>query len=305
MRTLRYALIAIFAGLGGLCHAQIGADNLPPDTKWYVHADLKALRTASSAKPLYDWLDGEVFVEVHAELGIDLKEAEAITAFADSNLGTIVVVDGPIAEDTRDKLLALAAADATLNQFEYGGKSYYHASESGNHKTGNESLDDLQDSAWFTFDVKNKVIVTSDENQLKALLDSGGRLPGNHGRNGELFVLTADHNFVQAGALTNALDDDDDWDSNILRNTEQVALLVSGRDDLLAVEAQLVSREPQMAKSLGSIANGLLSLQALSSDLDPDLRNLLSNTRVEVKDKVLSVNLVIDAKQVVAMLNDQ
>jgi len=72
----------------------------------------------------------------------------------------------------------------------------------------------------------------------------------------------------------------------------------------VAVEAQLVSREPEMARSLGDIANGLLSLQTLNPELAPELRELLRGTRVKVDDKVLSVNLVLDANRIVAMLDD-
>jgi hypothetical protein len=227
-----------------------------------------------------------------------------VTAFADAELGTIIIVEGPIAQESREKLLALAAADASLDMLKHGEKTYYHVSESGAPRTGHGSLDDLQESAYFSFDLKDKVVVASAESQIKAMLDSGGRLPGNHGHRGALFVLTADRSFVQAGVRTGEIDDDDDWDSNILRNTEQFSILVSGQQDLLAVEAQLVSREPDMARSLGDIANGLLSLQTLNSDLDPELRELLRSTRVKVDDKVLSVNLVLDANRIVAMLED-
>lgn len=304
MQTLRLMLFAVLACSGSASLAELSADSLPPDTKWYLHADLAALRSAASGKPLYDWLDGEIFVEVHEEVGIDLnKEANAVTAFADAELGTIIIVEGPIAQETRDKLLALAAADASLDMLKHDGKTYYHVSESGASRTGHHTLDDLQESAYFTFDLKDKVIVASAESQIRAMLDSGGRLPGNHGHPGALFVLTADRSFVQAGVRTGELDEDDDWDSNILRNTEQLSILVSGQQKLLTIEAQLVSREPDMARSLGDIANGLLSLQMLSSDLDPELRELLRTTRVKVDDKVVSVNLVLDASRIVAMLS--
>ena len=305
MSALRLMLFALLACSCSASLAELSADSLPANTKWYLHADLEALRRADSGKPLYDWLDGEVFVEIHEEVGIDLnKEANAVTAFADAELGTIVIVEGPIAQETRDKLLALAAADASLDMLKHDGKTYYHVSETGAPRTGHGSLDDLQESAYFTFDLKDKVVVASAESQIKAMLESGGRLPGNHGHPGALFVLTADRSFVQAGVRTGELDEDDDWDSNILRNTEQLSILVSGQENLLAVEAQLVSREPDMARSLGDIANGLLSLQTLNSDLDPELRELLRSTRVKVEDKVLSVNLVLDANRIVAMLDE-
>jgi hypothetical protein len=141
---------------------------------------------------------------------------------------------------------------------------------------------------------------------MTALLDSDGRIAGNQSHPGALLVLTADRSFVQAGVRTAAFADEDDrgWDSNILRNTELVALLVSDSGGHIAVEAQLVSREPAMAQSLGGIINGLISLQALDQDMDPQILSLIQNTKIIVKDKILSINAVLDPEMIVDLLND-
>jgi hypothetical protein len=307
MLLLRFALFFAF-GFAGAANGQVAPASLPGDTVWYLHADLEELRDASSGKHIYKWLEEEVFTDIREDLGIDLgKEANSLTAFSDKGLGTVIVVDGAISKATSDKLLALAAADAKLDTLEHGGKTYYHADRKGARFHDNRSFDDLEKSAWFSFDVKNKLIVASDQNQMQALLESGGRIAGNQSHAGALLVLTADKSYVQAGARTAAfMDDDDDggWDSNILRNTELVALLVSDRNGLLAIEAQLVSYEPTMARSLGGIINGLISLQTLDPDLDPDILSLIQNTKVEVKDKVLSINAVINPEMVIGMLED-
>jgi hypothetical protein len=120
-----------------------------------------------------------------------------------------------------------------------------------------------------------------------------------------LFVLSADKSLVQAGLRTDELaDDDDGWDSNILRNTKQAALLIADSDGLIAIEAQLVSSEPGMAQSLGSIINGLIALQAFNDDLDPLLLSLIQNTKVEVNDSTLSINAVIDPALIIRILDD-
>jgi len=99
-------------------------------------------------------------------------------------------------------------------------------------------------------------------------------------------------------------DDDGDWESNILRNTEQAALLIADRSGQIAVEAQLQSKDPKMAQSIGSIVNGLISLQAFNSELDPALQSLIENTKVEVNENVLKINTVIDPGLVVSVLSD-
>ena len=310
MPSIRFTLFLLTFAFTGTANGQVTPAGLPGDTVWYLHADLDELRSTGSGKHIYKWLEDEVFTDIRDDLGIDLgEEANSLTAFSDESSGTVVVIDGPISKKTSDKLLALAAADAKLDTLQHDGKTYYHAERTGSRSHDERSFDDLEKSAWFSFDVKDKLIVASDQDRLLALLESSGRLAGNQSHPGSLLVLTADKNYLQAGARTAAFMDDDDhgdngWDSNILRNTELVALLVSDRNGLLAVEAQLVSHEPTMAESLGGIINGLISLQALNPDLDAEIKTLISNTRVEVKDKILSINAVIDPEMVVGMLED-
>lgn len=305
MPLYRLALLIAFA-LPATAAAQLTPATLPGDTVWYLHADLEELRNARSGKQVYQWLEKEVFPDIRDDLEIDLgKEARSLTAFSDASFGTVIVVDGEIADSTRDKLLALAASDSKLETLTHDGKTYYHAERNKGRSGNGRSFDDLEKSAWFSFDVKNKLLIASDPNQLKALLESGGRIAGNQDHRGALLVLTADKSFLQAGARTARFaDDEQSWNSNILRNTELVALLVSDRDGLIAVEAQLVSHEPTMAQSLAGIINGLISLQSLNPDLDPQVLSLIRNTRVEVKDKILSVNAVLNPQMVVDLLND-
>jgi len=310
MSSQRLALLpaTVILGLAATAtNADVSPAGLPGETVWYLHADLEELRDADSGKHIYRWLEGEVFSDVREDLGIDLaKEASSLTAFSDASLGTVIVVDGDITDTTRDKLIALAAADSKLETLKHDGRTYYHAERRAGRSDDNRRFDDLEKSAYFSFDVEDKVIVASDPEQLKALLESGGRIAGNQSHPGALLVLTADKSFVQAGARTAQFTDDDDegWDSNILRNTELVALLVSDRNGLLSIEAQLVSHEPTMAQSLGGIINGLISLQALDDSLDPDIRALIQNTKIEVKDKILSINAVINPELVVRVLED-
>jgi hypothetical protein len=148
--------------------------------------------------------------------------------------------------------------------------------------------------------------MASTEKQLQALLDSGGKVAGAGSHDGAMFVLSADNTFLQAGMQADnmALEDDDDWESNILRNTKQAALLIADKAGLILIEAQLVSADPKMAAAIGGIVNGLISLQAFNSDLDPEIQDLIRNTRVEVTENTLSINTVIDPDIVAAMLSD-
>ena len=288
----------------------VTAGDLPGDTIWYMHADLEAMRTTESGSKIYGWFEDEVVEEISEETGIDLStEVNSITAYADATNGTVVVVDGPLTMESQERLLAIATleADGDIDLLEYKGMTYYHiGDEEDEGDWGNEPFDDLEDSAWFSFAIDNKAILTSTEKQLQALLDRGGEIAGAGSHDGALFVLSADKSFVQAcmHADNMANEDDDDWESNILRNTKQAAVLIADKDGMIAIEAQLVSTDPKMAAAIGAIANGLIGLQAFNSDLDPEIQELIRNTRIEVVDNTLSINTVIDPDIVVTVLND-
>jgi hypothetical protein len=307
------SLISLVIILPLISAAQMKSGDLPNGTKWYLHVDLKQMRDSTSGRELFNWLDGEVFMEIHEDIGVDIgKETDRITAFSGVDRGTVIVVDGNISEDSRDKVLAVAAIEARLDTFGHKGKTYYrvedneHRNRAGKHGTGNKiAFDGMDDEAYFSFAIRNKLIVTSTDLEMQALLDAGGKVAGSSAHTGALFVLTADKTFVQAGLKTDELDDDDDgWKSNIVRNTEQINLLVSENKNLIAVQAELVSTDPRMAQSIGGIVNGLISLQAFNTELDPELQTLIQNTKIQVKEKVLSISTVIDPKTVVQALNN-
>lgn len=305
MSPLRYILFLILP-LAGIAVAAVTPRQLPGDAVWYFHTDLAELRRSEGGRHLYHWLDGEVYAEVRQELGIDLdQEADSVTAFADATLGTVIVLEGAITQSTRDKLLALATLKATtLATLSHDGKTFYHAAgEAG--RAGRRALDDFHEAAYFSFDVPDKLIVTSNRDQMQALLEREGRLPDVGSPADALFVLTADKSFMQAGVRTSALaKESGGWESNILSNTEQVALLVADRGGLIALEAQLVSRDPVMARSLAGIINGLIGLQMLNSNADPNLLALMQNAKINVEDKLLSLEAVIDPDIVVDALED-
>ena len=306
MAAVRNLLLVFFALAPGFAAAALSPAQVPGTAVWYLHVDIDELRRAESGGAVYAWLEREVFDDVRDDLGIDLhREADSVTAYSDAALGTVIVVDGDISDGTRDKLLALAAADAALETRSHARRSYVHARRDEVRKSAHSSLNDLDRSAYFSFDVAGKLIVTSDEKQMQALLDRDGRIAGNQDHRGALLVLTAEGSIVQAGMRAPEVGSGaDGWDSNILRNTEQVALLVADSRGGMSIEARLVSREAAMARSLAGIMNGLISLQMLNEDLEPRVRSLIENTRIEVKDAVLSINALLDAATIRNLLGE-
>ena len=288
----------------------VTADDLPGDTIWYMHVDLDAMRTTESGGKIYSWFEDEVVEDVSEEIGIDLNtEVNSVTAYSASASGTVIVVEGPLTQGSKERLLAVATlkADGEVELLDYKGLPYYHiGDEEDEGRVNDEPFEDLEDSAWFSFAIDDKAILASTEQQLLALLDSGGEITGSGSHDGALFILSADKSLMQAGMQADEManQDDDDWESNVLRNTKEAALLIADKAGMIAIEAQLVSTDPKMAAAIGSIVNGLISLQAFNSDLAPEFQDLIRNTRVEVNENTLSINTVIDPDLLVTILEN-
>ncbi len=304
MRNLTITAAALLLALPALAEMP----NLPATATWYFHADLDAMRDGKAGRHLYDWMDAEIFREILAETGIDVgKETSRMTAFSNAGDGPVVLIEGAISQETRDKVLALATAHSAgnLQTFESSGKTYYffNDDDDGEHDHDVE-IGSLDEAAYLSFALKNKVVVTGSERQMKSLLASNGRIDAGKPEKDALFVLRADRGLVQAGVNAEELDDDGDWDSNILRNTRQIALLLADLGDKLGFEAQLLTNEAEMANAMASIVRGVISLQAFNEDIDPDLKSTLASTTVDVEGTRLKIALMLDPETVVSALED-
>ena len=288
--------------------AEIGLDNLPGNTVWYIHADLERLRTTPAGQDLDEWMRWEVYGEIEDELGIDLnKEINQITAFSDTNNGSAIIIEGPLSQSTKDKIMAMVGDKESVEELEFSGNNYFHVGDEEKSGAKTDPLEPFDDTAYFSFALRDKVVITGKEGYMQELLENSGKVSGMDAHNGALMVLSANQSLVQAGMQVDGLiddDDDDDWESNIVRNTEQAALLVADDSGMLAIQAQLISTDKKMAQGIAGIVNGLIALQSFSTDVPEEIRDLIANTKVEVNDNALSINMVIDPELVVSILND-
>jgi hypothetical protein len=307
MRQLK-SLVLLFLFMAPVAAlSALSVDDLPGASKWYFHADFKQMRSSEAGQHLYAWLQDEVFDEIREDAGVDLdKEADYLTAFATENDGLIIVIEGNISQETEDKLVAMGAASGSLNRHGSGKKAYYHIKDDDDMDFDGDDIridvDSFDNGAYFSFAIENKLLVTSTQEKMEALLASGGKLQGVRSERGQLFVLSAERGLIQAGARTVDFDGNGDWDSNILRNTEHAALLVADKKGKISIEAQLITTEPEMAESLASIVRGLISLQVFNDDMDPEVATFLQNTNVNVNDKKLTISVALDPEVVVAAI---
>lgn len=308
MRFLKFLAVVVILALpvSGIASGV----SVPDGATWYFHADFDAMRKGKASKGLYDWLNAEVFTELRDELGIDFdKEARRLTAFSGTDQGPVIVIDGKFSQETKDKIIAVAAMDGEVEPFKASGKTYYFFNSDGESDvmSGGDidiDLESLEDEAYVSVAVKDKIIITHSRAQMEVLLKENGRIETKGDSKNALFVLQAERNLVQAGVNAEHLQDEGDWDSNILKNTRQLAFLIADLGDKLGFEAQLLTTEPEMANSLASIVRGLISLQAFDDDADPDLKSVLQSTKVDVTGSTLKVALALAPELVVSALED-
>ena len=298
-------LALLFVAWPMAANADFSGANLPTDSTWYFHTDLDEMRTSDAGRELHAWLDREIFSELRDEVGIDLaREADSITAYSGETGNVVFVLEGNIETSTKDKLMVLAADADEFRSLDHRGKPYHFVRGDAGSPDSNIHVDGLDDGAFFSFAVSNKIIAASSEQAIKELLDNNGRIAGGQSHAGSLFVLTAEKSLVQAGVNADDFTGDDNWDSNFLSNARQVALLIADAGGRIAIEAQMIAVDAERAEALANIARGIVALQAFSDDMEPHMRDILQNTRIDVSDNRLSLKLAVDPSLVVATLDD-
>ena len=317
MRILKVFVIGLLLGFPVLAHAD--ANDVPESATWYFHVDLEQMKSEEAGKAVYDWMADEVFTELREESGIDIEnELDRFTAYSLEGQGPVFLFEGSISQTSKDRLMTLIAAEGDLQALKASKHTYYRFAGTGdsddddNSGIGTDNIeirfDALQDESWISMSLKNKVVLTSSEDQMKAMLKNGGKIAGSRSHKGSLLVLTAEKTLLQAGMNSGALGDNSDgdsgWESNIVRNTEQVAFLVAAVANKLAIEVKLVTTEEDMAQSLASVVRGLISLVAFNDDMDADAISVLQGTKVEAKGNSLSISVAIDPELIVSTLSD-
>ena len=316
MRKLTLIAACILAFFPALALGGLDVDDLPGTTTWYFHADFVAMRSTEGGKGLWVWLDKEVFDDIHDEVGIDLgTEADRITAYSTNESGVVIVLEGELTQETKDKALAAAASAQKFETLKHKGKTYYYVQGDDDHDHDSDSDSDSDDNSigdidkqiYFSFAVKNRVIAATNHDEMLELIDSEGKIAASKSHNGALFVLTAESSLIQAGMDTEDFGEDTGdggFKSNLLRNTKQVALMIADVAGKIAIEAQLIAKEPEMAQSLASIVRGLIALSAFSDDMEPEIAEFLRSTKVDVLDNLLKVSVTLSPEIVVSALEE-
>ena len=304
MRKALAFLLILLIPVGAAAGIEPG--DLPPGSTWYLHIDFSEMKDSEAGSGIYEWLDEEVNVEIVDQIGINLYgETDRLTAYSADGAGAVLVMEGRYSQDTKDKLLALASTAEEFDMLESRNNTYYYvAGELEGHDVDIE-IDGMDDPGYMSFAVDDKIIMTATEEQMLELLGNRGRIAGQGSHDDALFVLTAERSFVQAGMDTENFDHEDNgFDSNIARNTREVAIMIAEVAGKIAVEAQLITTEAEVADSLASIVRGLIALQIFSEDMDPDVAEVLRSTRVDVDDNRLRISVALSPDAITAALDE-
>ena len=310
MRIFRILCVAMM--LAAPVAAVADASSVPGSADWYLHVDLQQMKAQEAGRPVYEWLRDEALADIKQDVGVDIdREVDSLTAFSVTGQGPVIVIDGDFSGDTRDKMMALIAAHGDISPHRASGSNYYRVGDDeGDIEYDSENvsitLDSLDDGAWVSLDVQDKILITGSEAQMKSLLANKGRVPGPGKSNGAMLVLTAEKTLLQAGMNTAKFGggSDGDLDSKILRNTEQVAFLLAAVANKLAIEAELVTSAPEMAESLASVARGLISLVAFDESMDAEALAVLQSTKIEANGNSLNLSLAVDPGLVVRTIGN-
>ena len=306
MRTMRLILIFLLVGIPSTLWADVNPGDLPSTTKWYAHVNFEEMRRTEGGQYLYSWLQDEAFEDIREDVGVDVdKEVDRITGYAATDDGLVIVVAGDISQETKDKVLAMGAATGSLDRLESDGDTYFFVKgdEDAHFNGGHVDIDSLANGAYFSFALTDKIIVTTTETMMKSMLANKGKIIGGENQSDALIVLSADRNLIQAGMSTNDFQEHFGWNSNIIRNADQVALLIADEDGKIVIEAQLVAADKDIIDSLASIVRGLISLQVFNDDLDPEITEFLQNTSVKVDGNKLTIKVSLDPETLIAALD--
>ena len=74
--------------------------------------------------------------------------------------------------------------------------------------------------------------------------------------------------------------------------------------DKLAIEAELITTDAEMAESLASVARGLISLVAFDDSMDAETMAVLQGTKIEAKGNTLNLSLAVDPALVVRTIGN-
>ncbi|MEM9531778.1 MAG: hypothetical protein AAGA23_12760 [Pseudomonadota bacterium] len=290
-KTLIFALAGVLAVLTSSAAAlELSAGDLPENSHWYFHANIGQLRNSELLAPFYAETIGEAESEIQAELGLDLHgELMAVTAYGSSfGPDSATVLLHGLTDATQKLMLDAATEHANVVEFDYAGVSYFQIQgdkEEGRHHGG-------PDAMLIAFG-PDQTLVTSDVEAVRNFVDLGSHLAlGESSATGPILVIRADQSLMQGG-LRKGGHSSGPFDSSIMENIDQVAMVLSETAAGIVLRAEVQARDAATASYVHNIVQGLVSLKALDAGNDPEVNLLLNQLVIETNDANVNMNVTV------------
>ena len=288
----------------------IAAGDLPGDTRWYVHVDFERMRTSNGVgRTFFDHIAEKVFVKIDEELGIDLTNVlDGVTAFgSQEGDNAAVVLHGAFDKDKRQQLIDVIKTGSDYKLEKRKGLEVHtftelHIDGDGDLNIRSRFHDDEQ--SFVVFSKKGQILITRVEAMVDAFVESGGRIHREDtDQSNAVLVLHAERSLVRGGLNANTPHEPTRWDSAVLKNVEQIGIVMADEGWAASIRAELVTNSAEMAQSLTNIVQGIVSLKALTSDNEPEIQKLLSNTRIELNDRVIVISTHLETATLMELMD--
>ncbi|MEL7310525.1 MAG: hypothetical protein AAFN07_03365 [Pseudomonadota bacterium] len=296
MKAAAIALCLATGLLSQTADAEISNRDIPPDALWYINIDMEALRTSEPGEIILDWVDEEVTDDLERDLNFNAGEDLDRLFFHGNAEGSFSArILGDLSEDTRDHLRSemLKNTDATLKNDGWG--EYYVIEDAGDEiefDNGDMSLD--TDTIYVSLADNDGLFIASSAERLAA------EIRGIRGGNANVLVLDGRRPFLQIGVNADEIDKSSEFgfDSDLLRQTSQVALMIGSVGDALDFHTKITATDPEVTDSMANIVRGLISLRMLSSEVPEPVGRIIDKLRVDSDSSGMSIRLQVTPDEV-------
>ncbi|MEO0366547.1 MAG: hypothetical protein AAF265_13785 [Pseudomonadota bacterium] len=299
MKVTTLCLSLLIASTSLPAAAEVSNRDIPPDALWYINIDMESLRTSKPGQVILDWVDDEVVDDMEKEFDFDAGEDLDRLFFHGNAEGSFSArILGTLSDATRAHMLSemLKNTDATLKNDGWG--EYYVIDDAGDEiefDNGDMSLD--TDTIYVSLATGDGLFIASSAERLEA------EIRGIRGGNANVLVLDGRRPFLQIGVNADELDESQqfDFDSDLLRQTSQVALMIGSVGDSLDFHTRITATDPEVTDSMANIVRGLISLRMLSNEMPEAVGSIIDKLNVDSDSGGMSIRLQVTPDEVRAL----
>lgn len=302
MRAL-IATLGLFAGLHvGTASAEISPQDIPPDSKWYIHVSLAAMENNEAGATVLDWLNDEVTDEIEEDTGLQpLEEVDEVLLYGDGDENFVMRIVGELSDEALERIREqIDSVDDVTTRNDGWGEYYIFEDADREMQIDSGEVNINTDTIYASMARDNALIVTSNADLLAA------EVRGVRGGNNNVLILDGPNPFIQIGVNTDELGASGtfDFDSDLLRKTSKVALMIGSTGDAFDFQTLITATDPQVTDSMANIVRGLIGLQTLSGEIPQPVSDIINSLRVESDSTGMSIKAYVAPDQLKALLED-